>query len=307
MFALIGGSGLARLTALEGARRQVMRTPYGEPSGAFTLGRLAGRDIVFLGRHGAAHSLAPHEINYRANIWALAELGVTQIFALGSVGAIREGLDPPALVLPDQILDNTHGREATFFEGGHEPVTHVDFTWPYSSALRAQLLSAAAACGETLLDGGVYACSQGPRLETAAEIARLVRDGADVVGMTGMPEAALAREKGLAYACLAIVVNHAAGRGGSRTQIDLSGLQQALQEGVARALKVVESALAQANNAPAGTAGALETGTAGAAGAAFVGARGAVGAVGAVGSVGGVPQQHAVPAQAQVVRSGAQQ
>jgi 5'-deoxy-5'-methylthioadenosine phosphorylase len=239
MYAIIGGSGLAKLSALEAPRRQVMRTPYGEPSGALTLGRFAGVDVVFVARHGYGHTLAPHEINYRANVWALKELKVEGVIAVASVGGIRDDLGPGTLVVPDQIIDYSHSRKSTFFEGSEMPVIHVDFTQPYTPALRARLLGAAAACGEAVVDGGVYACTQGPRLETAAEIERIARDGGDMVGMTGMPEAVLAREAELAYATLGVVVNHAAGRGDSRHAIQLEELDGALRATMTRAVRIL--------------------------------------------------------------------
>jgi 5'-methylthioinosine phosphorylase len=240
MFAIIGGSGLAKLSALESPRRRVMRTPYGEPSGALTFGLLAGSEVVFLARHGYGHTIAPHEINYRANIWVLKELEVEGIFALASAGGIREDLGPGTLVVPDQIIDYTHSRKSTFFEGSGTPVTHVDFTQPYSAKLRKRLLNAARDVAESLVDGAVYGCVQGPRLETAAEINRLQRDGADLVGMTGMPEAVLARELELEYASLAVVVNHAAGRGSSRHRIEMSELEEVLGETMVRAVRILE-------------------------------------------------------------------
>jgi 5'-methylthioinosine phosphorylase len=241
VYAIIGGSGLAKFTALESPRRQVMRTPYGAPSGALTFGRLGGADVVFLARHGYGHTLAPHEINYRANIWALKELKVEGVVSVATVGGIRADLGPGALVLPHQIIDYTHSRKATFFEGSETPVIHVDFTVPYSPPLRAALLAAAARCGEPLADGGVYACTQGPRLETAAEIERIARDGGDMVGMTGMPEAVLAREAGLAYATLGVVVNHAAGRGSSKEAILLEELDRVMNVTVTRAVRILEA------------------------------------------------------------------
>lgn len=243
MFAIIGGSGLAKLSALESPRRRVMRTPYGEPSGALTFGRLAGSEVVFLARHGYGHTIAPHEINYRANVWALNELHVDGVLALASVGGIRDDLGPGTLVVPDQVIDYTHSRKATFFEGSGAPVTHVDFTQPYRAKLRARLLEAAQRIGEAVVDGAVYACTQGPRLETAAEIERLARDGADLVGMTGMPEAVLARELDLDYATLAVVVNHAAGRGSSRDRIELRELEEVLGETMVRAVRILEESL----------------------------------------------------------------
>ena len=243
MFAIIGGSGLAKLSALESPRRQVMRTPYGEPSGALTLGRLAGADVVFLARHGYGHTISPHEINYRANLWVLKELDVEGIFALASVGGIRDDLGPGTLVIPDQIIDYTHSRKSPFFEGSGTPVMHVDFTQPYSGKLRQRLLQAARQIQETVVDGAVYGCTQGPRLETAAEIDRLQRDGADLVGMTGMPEAALARELELDYACLAVVVNDAAGKGTSRQRIAMGELEEVLGETMVRAVRILEASL----------------------------------------------------------------
>ncbi len=241
MYAIIGGSGLARLSALEDPRRQVMRTPYGEPSGALTFGRFAEVDVVFLARHGYGHTLAPHEINYRANLWALRELKVEGVVSVATVGGIRPDLGPGTLVLPDQIIDYSHSRKSTYFEGFEMPVSHVDFTEPYTPALRARLLAAAQACGEAVVDGAVYACTQGPRLETAAEIERIARDGGDIVGMTGMPEAALAREAELAYATLAVVVNHAAGRGDSKHSIKLEELDSVMQATMTRAVRILES------------------------------------------------------------------
>jgi 5'-methylthioadenosine phosphorylase len=247
MYAIIGGSGLAKLSALQNTRRQVMRSPYGEPSGAMTFGELGGREVVFLARHGYGHTIAPHEINYRANIWALKELKVQGVFAVATVGGIRDDLGPGTLVVPDQILDYTHSRKSTFFEGAEARVTHIDFTLPYSVRLRQMLLQAAMAAGEVIVDGATYACTQGPRLETAAEIERIARDGGDLVGMTGMPEAALAREAGLDYAALGVVVNHAAGRGDSRQQIKLEDLEGVMRATVIRAVRILEAVLRSAS------------------------------------------------------------
>ena len=243
MYAIIGGSGLAKLSALEDPRRRVMRSPYGEPSGALTFGRLAGREVVFLARHGYGHTIAPHEINYRANIWALKELGVRGVFSVATVGGVRDDLGPGTLVVPDQIIDYTHSRKSTFFEGAEARVTHIDFTLPYSARLRALLLDSARAVGEPVVDGATYACTQGPRLETAAEIERIARDGGHLVGMTGMPEAALAREAGLDYAVLGVVVNHAAGRGDSRHEIKLEDLEGVMRQTVTRAVRILEQAV----------------------------------------------------------------
>ena len=244
MLAIIGGSGLTQLENLEVTRRQVVRTPYGEPSGALTFGRIAGRDAVFLARHGYGHTLPPHQINYRANIWALHEHGVRRVVAVAAVGGIRADLRPGMLVLPDQIIDYTHSRAATFFNFADGGVRHIDFTWPYSAPLRAACQQAAQRAGIALLEGGVYAATQGPRLETAAEIDRLERDGADMVGMTGMPEAALAKEIGLDYVTLAAVVNHAAGRGESREGIAVEAMDAILRDCMRKVQLILEQLVA---------------------------------------------------------------
>ncbi len=244
MLAVIGGSGLSQLAILEVTERKVVRTPYGEPSGPLTFGRIHGRPIVFLARHGYGHSIPPHEVNYRANLWALNEEGVDGIVSVASVGGIRRDCGPGTLLVPSQIIDYTWGRAATFFEGTGAPVTHIDFTQPYAAELRARILSAARACGEKIIDGGVYAATQGPRLETSAEINRLERDGAEVVGMTGMPEAALARELELDYAAISVVANYAAGRGESKEAIPMERIQQVLDEAMGRVRRVIEKLVA---------------------------------------------------------------
>src|SRR3954462_14485588 len=206
----------------------IVRTPYGDASGALTFGKLNGRNVVFLARHGYGHTIPPHEVNYRANIWVLHSEGVKRVVSVASVGGIRSDLAPGALVIPHQILDYTWGREHTFFEGPDQPVTHVDFTRPYCDELRDKLNKAAFAAGQSVINGGVYAATQGPRLETAAEIDRLERDGAHVVGMTGMPEAALAREVSLDYATIAVVANYAAGRADSARALPLDKIGEVL-------------------------------------------------------------------------------
>ena len=244
MLAIIGGSGLTQLSNLEVTRRLAVRTPYGEPSGALTFGRIAGADVVFLARHGYGHTIAPHEVNYRANIWALREQEVRGVISVASVGGIRADMRPGVVAVPHQIIDYTWGRKNTFFEGGEQPVTHIDFTEPYSVSLRQRILEAAGACGETVADNAIYAACQGPRLETAAEIDRLERDGADVVGMTGMPEAALAREAGLEYAAIAVVANFAAGRGDSLHGVRLENIEPVLQQSLARVRRIIEKLVA---------------------------------------------------------------
>ncbi|MBI5659555.1 MAG: S-methyl-5'-thioinosine phosphorylase [Nitrosomonadales bacterium] len=240
MLAIIGGTGLTQLANLEITHRQVMRTPYGEPSGAITFGRLRQHEAMFLARHGYGHTIPPHEVNYRANLWALLEQGAKRIVSVASVGGVRADLSPGDIVVPDQIIDYTYGRAFTYFEGRDSLVTHIDFTHPYDQNLRRQILEAARRAGETCLDGGVYAATQGPRLETAAEINRLERDGADMVGMTGMPEASLAKELGLTYAAIAVVVNHAAGRGSSRDGVRMENISAVAQPAMARVRNILE-------------------------------------------------------------------
>ncbi len=240
MLAIIGGSGLSKLGNMEVTQRKVVRTPYGEPSGALTFGRIAKCEVVFLARHGYGHTIAPHQVNYRANLWALKESGAAEVVSVASVGGIRKDLGPGVLVLPDQVIDYTWGRPSTFFEGAGTAVNHIDFTEPYSPALRKRLLQAAADAKEAIVDGGVYAATQGPRLETAAEINRLERDGADVVGMTGMPEASLAREISLGYAAINLVANFAAGRGESEHAIPLDRIEAVLGESMGRVRRVIE-------------------------------------------------------------------
>lgn len=240
MLAIIGGSGMTQLSCLEISRRQIIRTPYGEPSGPFTFGKINSQEIVFLARHGHGHTIPPHQVNYRANLWALNTLKPKRVIAVAAVGGIREDLTPGKLIIPIQIIDYTYGREFSYFDDTNQPVTHIDFTYPYCPDTRALLFKAAKLAEEPILDGGVYAVTQGPRLETAAEINRLERDGADMVGMTGMPEAALARELGLNYATLAVVANHAAGRGTNMTAIPLKEIYAVLEQAMVSVRNILE-------------------------------------------------------------------
>jgi 5'-methylthioinosine phosphorylase len=210
--AIIGGTGVYKLATLDDVDTRHVDTPYGAPSGPVRVGTVLGKRVAFLARHGEGHSLPPHKINYRANLAALKALGATRVLALNTVGGITERFGPRMLACPDQVIDYTWGRISTLCEEGGE-VLHVDFGDPYTPMLRHKILAAARVTGVKVVEGGCYGATQGPRLETKAEIARLRRDGCDLVGMTGMPEAGLARELGLDYACLAIVANWAAGCG----------------------------------------------------------------------------------------------
>ena len=222
--AIIGGTGLTTLRNLEIDHREVVHTPYGEPSGPLTFGKIRGKEIIFLARHGSGHTIPPHKINYRANLWALKEAGASRVIAVGAVGGIHPDMSPGQLVFPDQIIDYTWSRYKTFHEEDLDHVVHIDFTRPYCEDLRALLIKGAQSAGQDALETGTYGATQGPRLETAAEIDRLERDGCDMVGMTGMPEAALARELDLCYATCAVISNMAAGRGEDKILMeDLTG------------------------------------------------------------------------------------
>lgn len=211
--AIIGGTGVYAFRGLQNQQRHEVTTRWGVPSSAIVTGDVAGQRVAFLARHGEGHTIAPHRINYRANVAALHELGARRIVGVNAVGGIRDDMGPRVLAVPDQLIDYTYGRTASICDAEGEPVLHAEFGEPYSATLRHGLLDAAARAGVATVDGGCYAATQGPRLETRAEIARLRRDGCDLVGMTGMPEAALARELDLEYACLAVVANWAAGCG----------------------------------------------------------------------------------------------
>jgi 5'-methylthioadenosine phosphorylase len=247
MLGIIGGTGLTQLANLKITHRQVARTPYGEPSGALTFGRLCGEEIIFLARHGYGHTIPPHEVNYRANLWALKEFGVDRVVSVATVGGISPDFRAGCLVVPHQLIDYTWGRAHTFAVSGEKQVTHLDFTEPYCSAMRRDLLQAAQQKRIEIKDGGVYAAAQGPRLETAAEINRFERDGADMVGMTGMPEAYLARELEICYAAIGVVVNDAAGRGASTQGIRDEDIQRVMADLMSRVRLVLEELVALAN------------------------------------------------------------
>ena len=238
--AVIGGTGVNRLEGLEVHSEHPVETPYGAPSHAVLRGMFAGADCLFLARHGVPHRIAPHRINYRANLWALRELGATEVIGINAVGGIHGRMTTGTLVVPDQLIDYTFGRETSYYDGEASELRHIDFTSPYCPRLRARILTAAASRGIAHRAGGTYGITQGPRLETAAEIRRLANDGCDLVGMTGMPEAALAAELALPYASVCLVVNPAAGL--SDEPITLESMQAVLDEGagvVARLLSAI--------------------------------------------------------------------
>ncbi len=239
--AIIGGTGFRTLAGLEIIRRVVRQTRYGEPSSPFVHGVYCGKEVVFLARHGLAHAIPPHQVNYRANIWALKEAGIKSIISVAAVGGISTEFYPGRVAFPDQIIDYTWGRPHTFFEGCLEHVTHIDFTNPYCPVLRGKLLQASDQAGIDAFKYGTYGATQGPRLETAAEITRLERDGCHLVGMTGMPEAALARELKISYATCAVVANWAAGRG--EGDITMQAIEANLKGGMEKVRKLLEFAI----------------------------------------------------------------
>jgi 5'-methylthioinosine phosphorylase len=212
VYAIIGGTGLTQLDGLTIQAELAIDTPYGLPSAAVLRGRFADSEVLFLARHGHPHRIPPHQVNYRANLWALKQAGAQAIIAVNAVGGIHAAMPAGHFCVPEQIIDYSYGREHSYFVGALQHVSHIDFSYPYDASLRIKLFAALQAQGCSFSDFGVYGCTQGPRLETAAEILRMQRDGCDIVGMTGMPEAALARELELPYACLALVVNPAAGK-----------------------------------------------------------------------------------------------
>ncbi|MGE0383868.1 MAG: S-methyl-5'-thioinosine phosphorylase [Gammaproteobacteria bacterium] len=241
--AVIGGTGLDAMPGLERLGEQALDTPWGAPSAPLLVGRFAGTEVAFLPRHGRAHGVPPHRINYRANLWALHAAGVRTVIAVAAVGGIDARAEAGVIVVPDQIIDYTWGREHTYCDGSGAAVTHVDFTRPYGERGRAALLAAAAAERIEVLDRGTYGAVQGPRLESAAEIDRMERDGCTIVGMTGMPEAGLARELDIDYACCALVANRAAGRAAGPLTMD--DIQATLERGMARVLELLAATLSR--------------------------------------------------------------
>ncbi|MDA1342665.1 MAG: S-methyl-5'-thioinosine phosphorylase [Proteobacteria bacterium] len=236
--AIIGGTGLSQLADLKIIKSEQIATPYGAPSADFNIGELNGKQVIFLARHGNPHAIAPHKINYCANIWGLKQLGVENIIAVAAVGGITPEMVPAHITIPDQIIDYSYGRKQTFFEDEGEPVTHIDFSYPYSQTLRSKLIHAAKQAGIPISPIGTYGCTQGPRLETAAEIKRMEQDGCDLVGMTGMPEAVLARELGINYVAVAVIANWAAGK--TEGEITMAEIEQNLHKGMVNAAELLK-------------------------------------------------------------------
>lgn len=241
---IIGGSGFYQFKG-EGEPDQNpfrdIETPFDKTPVRLYSEQPGGRGIWFLPRHGIKHETPPHKINYRANIWALREAGAEKIIAVNAVGGISTSLTPGQMLLPDQLIDYTWGRQHTYFDGLSSLNDHVDFTRPYDESIRQALLSCAHDKQIPLHDGGCLACTQGPRLETAAEIQKFSNDGCHIVGMTGMPEAALAREAGLGYACIALVVNPAAGIG--EEEITIESMKAVLEKGLDQVRELIRQCL----------------------------------------------------------------
>ena len=240
--ALIGGTGLYKFPGLGEIEHHAVDTPYGTPSDSIVTGKVGSHRIAFLARHGESHTIPPHRVDYRANLWALQHLGVRRVIGVNAVGGIRADMGPRVVVIPDQIVDYTHGRLSSYCDVAGAEVRHIDFSEPYSTSLRKDLLVAAASADVAVVDGGCYGATQGPRLETRAEIARMRRDGCDLVGMTGMPEAALARELDLEYACIALVANWAAGCG-DEAEICLPEIFANLEAATADVPRIIASLL----------------------------------------------------------------
>ncbi len=250
--AIIGGTGLTSLANIDIIRREIVMTPYGEPSSPLIYGVInrletegaknsENNELVFLARHGHAHNIPPHRVNYRANLFALKKVGVTSIIAVNAVGGIRHDMRPGSLVVPDQIIDYTAKRINTFYEDNLTHVTHIDFSYPYNAELSQSIIETAKQANIAIIQGATYGATEGPRLETAAEIQRLKNDGCDIVGMTGMPEAALARELGLDYASICVNANWAAGL--SDDLISMEIIEENIKNGMAHVLQLLENLL----------------------------------------------------------------
>lgn len=241
---IIGGTGITELVAQQGLRlgdKQTVSTPLGEPSGELQWASWHDQSVVFLPRHGHPHKVPPHLINYRANMLALHHAGVSAIIAINVVGGIHPDMMSGAIVVPNQVIDYTWGRDSTFFDGQYQPLDHIEFSDPYDERIRQTLIKGAAKAHVEVCDHGVYGATQGPRLETRAEIKRMQNDGCDLVGMTGMPEAALARELKIPYASVCLVVNPAAGK--TEDVIELDDIYAVIESGMTQVYAILGQAL----------------------------------------------------------------
>jgi 5'-methylthioadenosine phosphorylase len=234
--AIIGGSGIYEIPGVENPKRFPVKTPYGKVPKVL-IGELGGRRVAFIPRHGAKHTFPPHRINYRANIWALKELGVKRVLATTASGTLSLRFKPGELVLLTQFLDFTKTRPLTFYEGGRSGVVHVDMTEPYCPELRGALSRTARKLGVKLHPRATYACMEGPRFETPAEIRALRKLGADLVGMTNIPECVLARELGICYAAVGIITNYAAGL--SRSPLSHAQVLELMKRNIGRTQRLL--------------------------------------------------------------------
>jgi 5'-deoxy-5'-methylthioadenosine phosphorylase len=241
MIGIIGGTGLSSFH--QGEPVGNLLTPYGETSATIIRSEIDGTSVFFLARHGDPHSIPPHRVNYRANIWELKQLGVSQLIAVNAVGGISAEMPAGSLVIPDQIVDYSYGRDHTFYDGDNDQLEHIDFSFPFTTGLRQFLVATAAASHIDVIDGATLGVTQGPRLESAAEINRMDSDGCELVGMTGMPEAALARELGIDYASICLVVNPAAGR--SDSLITMEQINDVIQFGMTDVKRLLLAAIAR--------------------------------------------------------------
>lgn len=244
---IIAGSGFYNIGDAHVVKKRGMSTPFGEPSDVHTIFAIGNKEVAFLPRHGSSHHIPPHKVNYRANLWGLHELGVERILSIGAVGGIKRVFKPGTIVIPDQVIDMTCGRMSSFYDG--PDVIHIDFTEPYCPAMRKVLLQAGTRMGIPLINGGTYVCTNGPRLETSAEIKVFKMMGGDLVGMTGMPEAALAKELELCFTSINVVTNPAAGMGRSRlTTTEVVHTMQQTGKDLKRLIKIFLSLIPEERN-----------------------------------------------------------
>jgi len=239
--AVIGGTGLAALSNIKVLNEKIHKTQYGQTDAPLVRGFLSDKEVIFLARHGNPHVIPPHKVNYRANIRALKDFGISNIISVNAVGGITDSMSPGSIVIPNQVIDYTYSRKHTYFDDGFDQVKHIDFTHPYSEHIRAKLINSANALSIIIKSSATYGATQGPRLETAAEIKRLEQDGCDLVGMTGMPEACLARELDMNYASICLIVNWAAGK--TDGIITMEVIQRHIKSGMKEINLIIQKAI----------------------------------------------------------------
>jgi 5'-methylthioadenosine phosphorylase len=245
---VIGGSGLYDIEGLESVKEVRVRTPFGAPSDAIIMGTIEGTRVAFLSRHGRGHRLNPSEINYRANIYALKSLGVSRVISVSAVGSMKESIRPGDVVLPDQFIDFTKRRASTFFDGGI--VAHVAFGEPICFELRQAIASSGQQLGTTLHRGGTYLCMEGPQFSTKGESQLYRQWGVDVIGMTNMPEAKLAREAELCYATMALVTDYDCWHQ-TEEAVTVEAILATLHQNVVLAKRILRAVVPSVDDAPA--------------------------------------------------------